>query len=85
MLHLSVGIGELKMAYIARATPWHLDLTFGEDDSRVRKDNGPMNLNIFRKFGLFLLAHEPTKISLKRKRKKAARDNSFMIEILKSA
>lgn len=64
---------------------WHLDLTFREDDSRVRKDNGPMNLNIFRKFGLFLLTHEPSKISLKRKRKKAARDNGFMIEILKSA
>ena len=64
---------------------WHLDLTFREDDSRVRRDNGPMNLNIFRKFGLFLLTHEPSKISLKRKRKKAARDDSFMIEILKSA
>ena len=64
---------------------WHLDLTFREDDSRVRKDNGPMNLNIFRKFGLFLLTHEPSKISLKRKRKKASRDDNFMIEILKSA
>lgn len=64
---------------------WHLDLTFGEDDSRVRKDNGPMNLNIFRKFGLFLLTHEPSEISLKRKRKKAARDDGFMIRILKSA
>ena len=37
---------------------WHLDLTFREDDSRVRKDNGPVNLNIFQKFGLFLLTHE---------------------------
>ena len=64
---------------------WHLDLTFREDDSRVRKDNRPMNLNIFRKFGLFLLTHEPNNISLKRKRKKASRDDKFMIEILKSA
>lgn len=63
---------------------WHLDLTFREDHSRVRKDNGPLNLNIFRKFGLFLLTHEPTKISLKRKRKKAARDDDFMMQILKS-
>ena len=64
---------------------WHLDLTFREDNSRVRKDNGPMNLNIFRKFGLFLLTHEPSKISLKRKRKKASRDYKFMIKILKNA
>ena len=64
---------------------WHLDLTFREDSSRVRKDNGPLNLNIFRKFGLFLLTHEPSKISLKRKQKKAARDDGFMIDLLKSA
>ena len=64
---------------------WHLDVTFREDDSRVRKDNGPMNLNIFRKFALFLLKHEPSKMSLKRKRKKAARGDDFMMEVLKSA
>jgi len=64
---------------------WQLDLTFREDASRVRKDNGPLNLNIFRKFGLFLLKHEPSKMSLKRKRKKAARDDAFMMEVLKSA
>ena len=64
---------------------WHLDVTFREDDSRVQKDNGPLNLNIFRKFSLFLLTHEPSKISLKRKRKKAARDDGFMVELLKSA
>ena len=64
---------------------WHLDVTFREDGSRVRKDNGPMNLNIFRKFALFLLKHEPSKISLKRKRKKAARDDDFMMEVLKNA
>ncbi len=63
---------------------WHLDLTFGEDDSRVRKDNGPINLNIFRKFGLFLLTKQDSNMSLKRKRKKAARDNEFMLNILKS-
>ncbi len=33
---------------IGNGLHWHLDLTFREDDSRVRKDNGPMNLNIFR-------------------------------------
>ena len=64
---------------------WQLDLTFREDASRVRKDNGPLNLNIFRKFSLFLLKHEPSKMSLKRKRKKAARDDDFMREVLKSA
>ena len=31
---------------------WHLDVTFREDDSRARKGNAPMNLNILRKMAL---------------------------------
>ena len=40
---------------------WHLNLTFREDDLRVKKDSGPMNLNIFRKFRFFLLTNERSK------------------------
>jgi predicted transposase YbfD/YdcC len=61
---------------------WQLDLTFGEDGSRIRTDNAPLNMNIIRKFALFLLSKHETKSSLKRKRKKASRDNSFLINIL---
>jgi predicted transposase YbfD/YdcC len=34
---------------------WHLDVTFGEDKSRERKDNAPLNLNVLRKTALTLL------------------------------
>ena len=85
-------VGPEKYAHLIRGhwgiengLHWQLDLTFREDASRVRKDNGPMNVNIFRKFGLFLLTPEPGNLSLKRKRKKAARDDGFMMELLKSA
>jgi predicted transposase YbfD/YdcC len=34
---------------------WHLDVTFGEDGSRARKDNSPLCLNILRKVAMTLL------------------------------
>ena len=57
---------------------WQLDVTFKEDDSRVRQENAVINLHTIRKWALFLLKKEPSKISLKRKRKKAARSNQFL-------
>ncbi|TAE24611.1 MAG: ISAs1 family transposase [Cytophagales bacterium] len=61
---------------------WHLDVTFGEDACRVRKDYAPRNLTTVRKVALSLLRREPSKLSLKRKRKKAARDNDYLKTLL---
>jgi predicted transposase YbfD/YdcC len=61
---------------------WQLDVTFKEDDSRVRAENAIINLHLIRKWALFLLKKEPSKISLNRKRKKAARSNQFLKSIL---
>ena len=61
---------------------WQLDFTFREDDSRIRKDNGPANLHLIRKWALYLLKKDPHKISLKRKRKKAARSSQYLKQIL---
>jgi predicted transposase YbfD/YdcC len=61
---------------------WQLDFTFGEDDSRVRKNNGPANLHSVRKWALHLLKKDPQKISIKRKRKKAARSGEYLKQIL---
>ena len=47
---------------------WQLDFTFREDDCRVRKDQGPANLHLMRKWALHLLKKDPQKISIKRKR-----------------
>lgn len=64
---------------------WQLDFTFKEDDSKVRKDNAPANLHTIRKWALFLLHKVEPKLSLKRKRKRANRNNQFLIQILKTA
>lgn len=61
---------------------WQLDFTFREDDSRVRKNNGPANLHLVRKWALHLLKKDSQKISIKRKRKKAARSSEYLKRIL---
>jgi predicted transposase YbfD/YdcC len=61
---------------------WHLDVTFNEDGCQVRKDHAPRNLTTVRKLALGLISRHPAKMSLKRKRKRAARDDKFLIELL---
>lgn len=61
---------------------WTLDVTFAEDASRVRLDNAPENFAILRHVAFNLLKHHPSKASLKRKRFRAALDDSFLLELL---
>jgi predicted transposase YbfD/YdcC len=64
---------------------WQLDFTFKEDASKVRKDNAPINLHLMRKWVLALLNKTitPKKISVKRKRKEAARNDEFLLQVIK--
>lgn len=39
---------------------WTLDVTFREDQYRVRKDHGPQNMNTLRQIGYNLLKNEKT-------------------------
>ena len=61
---------------------WVLDVTFGEDESRVREHNAVQNRAVLRKIALNLLGKHTTKISLKAKRKKAAWNNDYMAQLL---
>ncbi len=61
---------------------WHLDITFEEDACQVRSDHAPRNLSTIRKLALGLITQEPSKMSLKRKRKKAARDDDYLKTLL---
>jgi predicted transposase YbfD/YdcC len=56
---------------------WVLDVTFREDDSRLRTGYGAENFAVIRHIALNLLKREPSKGSLKRKRYKAALSNEF--------
>ena len=63
---------------------WQLDVTFGEDGSRARKDNSPLNLNILRKQALALLnrADMGKRVSLRRKMSRAAMDNEVLRRVV---
>ena len=62
---------------------WTLDVAFSEDASRKRKDNATQNYSILLKIALNLLKNEKTlKAGIKRKRLKAAWDDSYMLKVL---
>lgn len=61
---------------------WVLDVTFGEDECRVREHNAVQNWAVLRKMALNLLGQDTSKISLKAKRKKAAWNNDYMAQLL---
>ena len=63
---------------------WQLDVSFKEDQSSVRRDNAPQNLAVMRKLALQVLKQVPEKTSIKRKRKKAARDEDYLTTVLQA-
>ena len=65
---------------------WVLDITFSEDDSRIRRGHGPENFTLLRRMAIGLLNQETSsKRSTKQKRKLAAMDNDYMMEVLAGA
>jgi predicted transposase YbfD/YdcC len=64
---------------------WQLDVSFGEDASRVEDRSGGANLALLRKLALSLLKQNPCKESIARKRKAAALDPAFLAEIVAGA
>jgi predicted transposase YbfD/YdcC len=62
---------------------WVLDVAFREDDSRVRKEQGPQNFAILRHIALNLLKQEKTaKCGIKAKRLKAGWDEAYLFKVL---
>jgi len=65
---------------------WMLDMTFREDESRIRKGRGPLAFNIMRKIAMILLKRDKSKkASISRKRKMAGLDDDFRTTIIKSS
>jgi predicted transposase YbfD/YdcC len=69
---------------IENSLHWVLDVTFREDDCRVRDSTAARNFALLRKMALNLVGQDrSTKASLRAQRKKAAWDNSYMQQLLK--
>ena len=68
---------------IENSLHWTLDVTFREDQCRVRKDHGPQNINILRQIGHNLLKNEPTlKVGIQGKRLNAGWDEDYLRKVL---
>ena len=68
---------------IENSVHWVLDVSFREDESRVRTGNAPENLATMRHAALNLLRQDRrSKRSVKAKRKQAAWDNTYLLSIL---
>ena len=61
---------------------WRLDVTFREDESRIRRGNAPHNIGVIRHVAMNLLKREKTKISYRRKRIRAALNDTFRDKLL---
>jgi predicted transposase YbfD/YdcC len=61
---------------------WVLDVTFGEDHSQVRDKTAAHNFSIQRELAMKVLRDHPSKLSLRRKRRRASLDPNFRLELL---
>ena len=61
---------------------WRLDVTFREDESRIRRGNAPHNIGVIRHVAMNLLKREKTKISYRKKRIRAALNDAFRDKLL---
>ena len=79
--------GEVVRAHwgIENSLHWVLDVTMSEDQSRNRKDHGPQNLALLRRWALNACKLEGSKGSIKGKLKRAGWNDDFLARLLASA
>lgn len=66
---------------IENSLHWVLDMTFHEDQSRIRKDYGPDNFALLRRFAVSLIKQDTSPGSIKKKRKRAAWSNDQLAKL----
>ncbi len=70
---------------IENSLHWVLDMTFREDESRIRKDHGAENFALLRRFAVSMIKQDSSPGSIRRKRKRAAWNNKALANMLKLA
>jgi len=86
----SIGEDAKKFAHAVRShwaiensLHWVLDVSFREDESRIRKDNAPENFAVLSHIALNMIKKETTlKKSIKSKRLWAGWDNKYLLKVL---
>lgn len=68
--------------HIENRVHWMLDVDFGEDADRARKDNAPENIAVLRRLALNIARVHPAKLSMRLKLKRAGWDDAFLTGLL---
>jgi predicted transposase YbfD/YdcC len=66
---------------IENSLHWVMDVTFREDDMRIRQGDSSQNMVVLRHIALNILKKDPSKGSLKQKRYKATLDDTFLLKL----
>jgi predicted transposase YbfD/YdcC len=70
---------------IENSLHWVLDVTFQEDNSRIRKDNSPANFAVLRHIAVNIIGQNKSqKLSVRRKRFLASLDEEYSRELLEA-
>jgi hypothetical protein len=79
----SRGYTTYNVQHIENKLHWTLDVSFREDESRLRKGNGAENFSGLRRIALNLLKKEKTeKTGIEVKRRRAGWDNDYLMKVL---
>jgi len=86
---LSTSLSAERFGQVARqhwgsenSLHWVLDVTRNEEQARGRKDHGPEKLALRRRWALNVARLEPSKGSIKGKRKRAGWNNDYLTQLL---
>ena len=88
----SLPVGVKRFAHAVRShwgiensCHWSLDMTFREDESRIRDGNIRENFAWLNRFGLSLLKQHPRQDSIVGKRRGCGWNETFLLEVLTGA
>ena len=84
-LNAEQALNAVRSHWQVESMHWMLDMTFREDESRIRKQQGPLVFNVMRKIAMALLKQDKTKsASMARKKKMAGLDDDYRSTLLES-
>ena len=82
-LNAEQALNAVRSHWQVESMHWMLDMTFREDESRIRKKQGPLVFNVMRKIAMALFKQDTTKsASIAAKKKMAGLDDNFRSTLL---
>jgi predicted transposase YbfD/YdcC len=84
-LNAKQALDSVRSHWQVESMHWVLDMTFREDESRIRKAQGPLVFNVMRKIAMALFKQDDTKqASITAKKKMAGLDDEYRSILLES-